>query len=328
MRLADVTKDYLSYIRTERGLSYNTHKTYQTSLHHFHAWLEQNGYPDPGLDTFTLPILRRFLYALAGRNCRPRTIHGYFHGIRGLGEFLVAQGVFHENPARAVTLPKKDAAQRRTVSDTEVAQILQACERRRSPRQIAIARAMISVLVYGGLRRQELLDLRVTDVSLSEQSILIRRGKGSKSRRIYLCQDATSALQEWLALRPKDCRHDYLFALDTNRRIHHNGLQSLLAELKAIAGLRDHDNIQPHSLRHACATRLLRNGADLRSIQAFLGHSSLAVTSLYLHTDEERLREVAHLSSLKPSTPTHPSEETPVQRAFRREERRLRRIQC
>jgi|SRR5579884_280277 len=327
MLLADVIQDYLSFIKNERGLSFNTHKGYQTSLRYLCRWLQENGYPEPGIDTFTTLTLRRFLYALVGRSCRPRTIHGYFHSIKGLGEFLIAQGVLTENPAKALTLPKKDAAQRKMVTDEEIAQLLQACERQRNPRQVAFSRAILAVLVYGGLRRQELLDLKLEDVCLKEQSILIRRGKGSKSRRIYICQDCVDALQEWLALRPKDCKHNYLFAFDKNRRIHRNGLHTLVEELKAVAGLRDNKNIVPHSLRHACATRLLRNGADLRSIQAFLGHSQLQTTAIYLHTSEEQLRNIAHLSALIPQRPQQQEEAHQLPRREKEQQHhRLRRI--
>jgi site-specific recombinase XerD len=84
--------------------------------------------------------------------------------------------------------------------------------------------------------------------------------------------------------------------------MHDNGLHNLIEALKATAGLRDHANILPHSLRHACATRLMRNGADIRSIQAFLGHSQMTTTAQYLHTDEERLRDISELASMKPKT--------------------------
>ena len=320
MLLSDLSRDYLAFIKHERGLSHNTHKGYQSSLNHFLRWLDDNGYPAATLEAFTAPVLRRFLYGLAGRALRPRTIRGYFHSIRGMGEFLVLQNVIPSNPAKTLTLPKKDAAIRNTVSDGEIAQLLQTCDRQRNPRQIAFAKAIVSVFVYGGLRRQEALDLMTDDVDLKDGSILVRSGKGSKSRRVYVCNDCVEALREWLALRPTNCTHTYLFAFDPIRRIHFNGLHTLIEDIKAGAGLGQHDNIKPHSLRHACATRMMRNGADLRSIQAFLGHSSLAVTSIYLHTDEERLKEVAHLQSLRP-----PKSDTGVADKGRSVRRSLRR---
>lgn len=205
-----------------------------------------------------------------------------------------------ENSAKKVLLPKKDAAVRRLVSDDEVVRLLEACERLPTPKEIALAHAMISVLVYAGLRRQELLDLHVSDVNVNEGALLVRSGKGSKSRRVFLCCACRDALREWIAVRQKDCRHDYLWAHDRSRRIAEDGIANLLKRLKSIAGLREHDNIQPHSLRHNCATRLMKNGASLSGIQSFLGHTNVSTTQIYLHVDEEQLRSIAELTAIIP----------------------------
>ncbi len=303
MTLHDCIADYLRFLRYEQGAAPTTIKAYQARLHNFQNWLTENGYPNATLDAFNVPTLRRFLYHLGGKGLRPRTIRGFFNPIRSLGAFLVANEALTENPAVKVGLPKKDAALRETVSEEEIRQLLDACERRRNPQQIALARALFSVLIFAGVRRSECLDLKLDDVNLSDGSLLVRNGKGNKSRRVFLCADACSALREWLVLRPKDCTHSYIFAFDRNRRIHHDGLRTLLEEIKAIAGLAGHENIKPHSLRHAAATRLLRNGADIRSIQSFLGHTNLQTTAVYLHSDEERQRDIRELSAL-PDMPT------------------------
>jgi integrase len=199
-------------------------------------------------------------------------------------------------------MPKKDAAQRVITSDAEIAKLMEACERQADERQVALSRALLSVLVYGGLRRQEALDLRLGDVDLEDRSILIRSGKGRKSRKLYPCPECMVAIREWLALRG-ECTHDWLWAYDKGRRVHHGALHSILQEIKAVAGLKTAKHILPHSLRHAAATRLLRNGANLRDIQTFLGHSSVTVTAVYLHSDEESQRKIATLGSLQQHTP-------------------------
>jgi site-specific recombinase XerD len=203
---------------------------------------------------------------------------------------------------------------------------LDACERQSKPRQVALSRALLSVLIYAGLRREELLCLYVSDVNFSEKSILVRSGKGSKSRKVFPCEECLTAVREWLAFRPNNCTHEYLWARDRSRRMYEYGLVATLEQVKAIAGLADHDNIKPHSLRHNFATRLLRNGADVRSIQSALGHSNLATTSIYLHVDEERLKEVAHLSSLKPQTNTQKQDTGKFIRLQQPDSGRLRRI--
>lgn len=304
MRLTDLMQDYVNCIKHERRLARKTTCVgYANYLHHLHVWLEENGYPDATLDAFTTPTLRRFLYFLSGRGLRPRTIRAYFHPIIGLGAYLVENKVLTENPAKALTMPKKDAAQRLLVSDEEVIQLLSACERQRVPRQVALSRALLSVLIYSGLRREELLCLHVGDINFSESSILVRSGKGSKSRTVYVCADCMTALREWMAFRPANCTHDYLWARDKSRRIYEYGLVSILDQVKVIAGLADHDNIKPHSLRHNYATRLMRNGADIRSIQAALGHAQMTTTAIYLHLSEQQVRQVAQLSALPTAQP-------------------------
>jgi|SRR5579884_628195 len=303
MKLFDAFQDYFRFIQHEQGVTQATLETYKSWLRHFYRWLEANGYPEPTLDAFSTTTLRRFLYDISGRGYRPRTIRGIFHPLRRFGAFLMAQGVLTENPVSALTMPKKDAAQRLTVSDEEIRQLLDACERQHNPRQVALSRAVLAVFVYAGLRRTELCDLKVGDVDLREKSITVRSGKGRKSRRVFLCADAVDALSAWLTVREKDCQVDYLFMFDRKRRIHEVGLKNMLEQIKAIAGLAGKENIKPHSLRHACATRLLRAGANLRDIQAFLGHSSLQITSIYLHSDEHQLRNIAHLSALQSPAP-------------------------
>lgn len=107
--------------------------------------------------------------------------------------------------------------------------------------------------------------------------------------------------------------HEYVF-VGQDGRLGENGLHSLLQNAQALAGLAGDPPIKPHSIRHAAATRLLRNGADLRSIQAWLGDSSLAVTSIYLHTDEQQVRKIAPLVFLpRPDALATPAPQQPAQ---------------
>src|SRR5579871_4589521 len=104
-------QEYVACITHERGLARKTTCVgYANYLHHLRVWMEQNGYPDPDLTAFTTPVLRRFLHYLSAKGLRPHTIRGYFHPIIGLGAYLVEQGILPQNPAKALTMPKKDAA--------------------------------------------------------------------------------------------------------------------------------------------------------------------------------------------------------------------------
>ena len=275
-----------------------THICYQSKLRHFHRWLTENGYPAPSTDCLTLTLLRRFQYYLSGKGLRPRTIRTYFDPLDGLCQFLIQNGAMTENPVKSLTLPKKDAAKRETVSNDEVNGLLEACSRYRVPKVAALNSAVLHLLVYSGLRRSELCDLHLSDIDLQAKSVLVRCGKGNKSRTVYLPQNAVNAVREYLPFRPKDCAHPYLFAVDRGRRLWHNGLHTLMEDVKATAGYTGRENIKPHSLRHWRATDLMRAGADLKSVSAFLGHNQLSTTSIYLHTSEEQCRTIAELSTL------------------------------
>jgi integrase/recombinase XerC len=201
MYLSQALDDYLFHIRHERGLAPRTCAVYTVWLHHFQNWLAQANYPAATLDLFCAPTLRRYLHHLSERKLRPRTLRSAFHPLRGLGAYLVAQGLLASDPSRQVMLPKKDAAQCVVTFETEIVRLLEACERQANPRQVALSRAILCVLVYAGLRRQELLDLKLRDADMEDQSILVRSGKGRKSRKVYPCQECLVALREWLAVR-------------------------------------------------------------------------------------------------------------------------------
>ena len=147
MKLSDCISDYLLHIRHERGLAKTTCLHYQCWLRHFSDWLTVNGYPDAEAETvLSLVVLRRYLYVKAKEGVRPRTIHSAFHGIRGLGEFLLGAGLIESNPAKLLTLPKKDAARRLTVTDDHVRALFDACDLLPKARQVALSRAVLAVL--------------------------------------------------------------------------------------------------------------------------------------------------------------------------------------
>ena len=325
MELKTAIAEYVDHIRHERRLAKTTCLHYQSWLRGFLLWLDANGYgDDPALDTFNSLTLRRFQLDKAKEGARPRTIHSAFHPLRGMGEYLVEQGHLTENPCSTLKMPKKDAAIRHTLADTNVVALFDACKRQRTPRQIALTRAVLSVLAYGALRREELCSLRLDDVNLSDKSILIRSGKGSKSRRVFVCVDAVNALREWLSMREPDCQGNWLFMIDRARRLHHQGIATLVATIAATAGLADNPAVQPHSLRHWAATNLLRNGANLRDVQQYLGHTDLQTTCRYLHSSEEQLRNIAELTALRPPEPHRATSQRP--QATDRHSVRLRRI--
>lgn len=298
MNFDDAIRAYSDFLMLELHASKSTRLGYQAYLRRFSRFLTERHGTAPQLAEVTTDDVRSYLYRLSREGLRPRTLRGAIYPIRGLFGMAVERQYVSDNPAKAVKLPKKDAAVREAASDEELEQLLAGCERERDPQRRAMLKALLSVLIYGGLRRQEALDLQVGDIDVKKGQLLVRSGKGSKSRAIFPCQACLQAIHGWLAVRPKS-PHPYLFIVDRRRRLGEEGLRRLVEEAKSLADLRDHENIKPHAMRHAAATRLLRNGADLRSIQHFLGHSCLQTTAVYLHTDEQQLQRIAELGGLE-----------------------------
>ena len=308
MLLSDLVDDYLGYCRVERGYALTTQKSYGSHLRQYLTYLAQNGAPTPTLGDFSLPLLRRYQYAAAAKGLRPRSLRAKLIPLRSFGAWIKDNGLLPDNPATGIKIPKLDAANRPTVSDEEAVALLIGAERLPNKRRSAMAKAVVSVLLYTALRRAELVALRLGDVDFKEGSINVRSGKGEKQRTVWPTHETFVALREWLLLRPK-AKEDWLWATDVSRPMHFNGLRALVEEVKTVAGLASHDNIKPHAMRRGCATRLMNQGADIRSIQGFLGHSDLATTAVYLASDQQRLKQLSQFGSLSPG------QAEPVQKA-------------
>ena len=212
-----------------------------------------------------------------------------------------------DNPAKAMALPKKDAAGRKTVSRDEVVALLAAARRLYPKRRAELAHALVSTLVYTGVRFSELLNLKLGDVNMAESNILVTDGKGAKSRRLYPPPVCMEAIAAWLAVRG-DCTNDWLWAEGKTRRTGEICIRSLLEAVKAAAGLSGQDNVKPHSLRHFFATNLVNNGASLKVVQSALGHNHLVTTAIYVHADEEETKKMAEFAVVKLAEPM-PSEQ-------------------
>ena len=288
---SDATRDFVYHLQHERKSAASTFATYRAWLNNFGKWLAANGYctdvAPATLDLLNPLVLRRYQCALSEeRRYRPRTILSAIQPLRSLCDWLVELKVMSDNPVRTLTMPRKDAAQRALVSDDEIVRLLAACDLQRDKKRAAFERAMLSTLTYTGIRAKELLMLRLPDVNLAAKTIIVQHGKGDKSRTLYPPQPCLDAMREWLAVRPP-ANHDFVWRQNKACKTDYDGLRAMLEDVKARAGLGDAVGIKCHSLRHAMATRMLRNSADVRSIQAALGHSNLSTTMLYLHHAEQ-----------------------------------------
>ena len=156
---------------------------------------------------------------------------------------------------------------------------------------------MMATLIFTGVRRGELINLRVGDVSLREGTVRVM-GKGSKMRVIPLVDQAIEAIRDWLEFRREQCDHNFLFTTTHDNRIYPSRMQRIWKSILERADI-DNDGVTLHTLRHSMATLLLQSGqCSLVEIQKILGHSRLDTTAVYLHVCDGDLRDAVQAHPL------------------------------
>jgi integrase/recombinase XerD len=279
----------LGHLRVERGLSPLTLEAYGRDLEHFLGWVSGKGAGAP--EEATTELLEAYLAELAEKSVlSPRSRARRLSAVRGFFIFLEAEGLIKANPAAAIVGPKKPKTLPKAWSQEQVEELISAPD---TGTVLGLRdRAMLELLYAGGLRVSELMDLTLGRLNLEEGYARIL-GKGSKERLVPVGEMALSACAAWLKQgRPRlasDKSPPNVFLNYRGGRMSRNYFWRRIAAIASQAGL---PPVSPHVLRHSFATHLLEGGADLRSVQAMLGHESLATTEIYLKVDSRRLAEV------------------------------------
>jgi integrase/recombinase XerD len=288
---------FLDMQAAERGAGKNTLAAYRNDLADLSAHLRASG---RGIAKATTDELRGFLAALAARGFKASSLARRLSAVRQLYRFLYADGKRGDDPAAVLEGPKRGRALPKVLSVAEVDRLLaQARANAENDNQPPGARlraarllCLLEVVYATGLRVSELVALPAS-AARRDQRMLVVRGKGGKERLVPLNQAAKRATAEYLALRPTSqakAQSKWLFPSFGEQG--HLTRQHFARELKAlgaacgIAGAR----LSPHVLRHAFASHLLHNGADLRAVQTLLGHADISTTQIYTHVLEERLK--------------------------------------
>jgi site-specific recombinase XerD len=215
-------------------------------------------------------------YALSLRGAAPLTVRRKLAAISSFHGFLLDTGQTTLNPARGVPLPKVPQHLPTCLSEEQARILLEAAH---TPWH----RALLSLLLFAGLRRSEAAAITLADVDL-EQGQLLVRGKGSKQRVVPLAPPVVQAIQEYLLCRPNtDSNHLFVSRIG-GRPIAGRVVNRMLKKVLDDAGV-DRAGITPHRLRHTFATHLIRSGVDVRTVQELLGHADLQTTARYLHSD-------------------------------------------
>ena len=287
MDMNSLAQDFVVYLEAERGCSPLTGRAYRSDLRQFADFLATQRHPTSP-DLITTPMVREWIVAMCRAGLNPRSIARHIHALRSFWHYLLDVGAVADDPLRRVSTPKFAQPLPTYLSADELQALLDAAQRQR----IALCgfrdHAMLSVLVFTGMRRGEVLALRLGDVDLVTGTVRVQNAKGRKARVIPLLPPVCEALRDWLEFRPA-CKHDYLFTTSRGNRIHPSRMQVIWRRTLRASGI-TRPGVSLHTLRHSAATLLLQGGVDLVCIQQLLGHSRLDTTAVYLHVEPASLR--------------------------------------
>lgn len=277
---------FLEMMAAERGAAANTIAAYRRDLDDASENLAGR------LATADAAAIRSLLARIAADGMAPSTQARKLSSLRQFFRFLYAEGIRTDDPTGTVDRPKRGRSLPKTMSEADVGRLLDRAEAEAadglSQKRL---HALVEVLYATGLRVSELVALPVS-VAKRDERFFVVRGKGGKDRLVPLSQKARAAMRAWLHARSANellAKSPFLFpaASDTGylpRQVFARELKGLAAR----AGI-GAERLSPHVMRHAFASHLLQNGADLRAVQQLLGHSDISTTQIYTHVLEERL---------------------------------------
>lgn len=295
-------QQFLEYLEIEKGRALRTIENYD---HYLSVFLEQTKIASPA--DITDQVVRDFRIWLnrqsagnnraTGETMKKKTQNYYLIALRTFLKFLTRRNIT-SLPADHIELAKVGERIIDVISKAELMRLLDAPNKETDPEKKARGHAILQLLFSTGLRVSELCSLS-NDIDLAQDEMAIR-GKGGKVRVVFLSDAAKKSVREYLALR-KDMS-DALFVKITDEKkrgtqpenkedgLTRRSIERIVKRYAVLAGISK--KVTPHVIRHCFATDLLSNGADLRSVQAMLGHSNIATTQIYTHVTDKHLRDV------------------------------------
>ncbi|QMU65396.1 MAG: site-specific tyrosine recombinase XerD [Flavobacteriaceae bacterium] len=290
MNWQSVSKEYLTFLKIERGFSKNTVDGYGRDLKKLSDYLIAC---DIHISPFKIEevTIQEFIYNIA-KEMSPRSQARLISGLKNFFSYLVFEGYRETNPTDLIEAPKIGRKLPDTLSEEEIDTLIKAVDL--SHPQGERNRTIIETIYSCGLRVSELITLKLSDLFFEEGYIRVI-GKGNKQRFIPIHSNAQKYLLSYIRdirvhVQPKKGFEDTVFLNRNGRGLSRQMIFILLRDLALSVNLTK--KIGPHTLRHSFATHLLKNGADLRSIQQMLGHESIVTTEIYVHLDKNHLKDV------------------------------------
>jgi integrase/recombinase XerD len=280
---------FMDHLRLERGLSLNTCTSYRKDIENFLAFLSRTGVTLSGA---SIAEGQRYGAELRRKGLKDSSIARHISALRSFYNFLMGSAVLQNNPMALLQTPHIRRPLPHVLTATDVVRLLEAPD---TSDTLGIRdRAMWELMYSSALRVSEVTGLKFGDLDLEDGWALIR-GKGSKERWVPVGESARDWVKKYLReARPQLIRTaknvQWIFLNSRGKPLTRQGVWQLLKSYAA--RLSPPLNLHPHTLRHCCATHLLEGGADLRTVQEFLGHADISTTQIYTQVDRNYLREV------------------------------------
>lgn len=286
--------DFLEYMEVEKGRSVLTTRNYDRYLREFADFAKKREIESP--DKIDLELVRQYRLALNRTAISKKTQNYYLIALRSFLKYLAKRDIA-TLAAEKIELAKTDERQITFLEADELEELINKPDL--TTHQGRRDKAILDLLFSTGLRVSELCDLKKTDINLDRSEFSVR-GKGGKIRVVFLDQEAKNSIHRYLNSRTD--KSDYLFIsyghtndekstqIDQMQPMTPRSVQRMISKYAREAGITK--QVTPHVLRHSFATDLLMGGADLRAVQALLGHSSITTTQIYTHVTDQHLQEV------------------------------------
>lgn len=273
--------EYRNYLTSIRKYPDNTVNSYLSDITIFKEYLSSLKINYLKVDK---DIIREYLKVLGNSNYKSSSINRILSSLKNYYDYLEYKHLIEYNPLKDLNRPKKEKRLPNFINNNDYEEII----KKSLERTDFIGRRntlLLELLYSSGIRISEALNIKIKDINMGDKSIRIL-GKGSKMRIVYFGEYAKEYLEEYLKVRNSSL--EYLFLNKNNTLLTRRGAEYIISNLVKTSLLKK--KVTPHTFRHSYATEMLNNGADIRSVQELLGHSSLSTTGIYTHVTNEVVR--------------------------------------
>ncbi len=273
--------EYRDYLTSIRKYPDNTVNSYLSDITIFKEYLSSLKINYLKVDK---DIIREYLKVLGNSNYKSSSINRILSSLKNYYDYLEYKHLIEYNPLKDLNRPKKEKRLPNFINNNDYEEII----KKSLERTDFIGRRntlLLELLYSSGIRISEALNIKIKDINIGDKSIRIL-GKGSKMRIVYFGEYAKEYLEEYLKVRNSSL--EYLFLNKNNTLLTRRGAEYIISNLVKTSLLKK--KVTPHTFRHSYATEMLNNGADIRSVQELLGHSSLSTTGIYTHVTNEVVR--------------------------------------